>query len=138
MKDAGREITFFFDNCISKKLAAAMRVLGATNIVHLQDDGFSEDAEDIEWVPKVAQRGHIIVTGDKKMLSRPHELEALRVNKATAFFLCKRFVEMQRWDQAAWLFQAWPSIMQAASRALPGQCFDVAENRKVSEAHTKG
>jgi predicted nuclease of predicted toxin-antitoxin system len=47
---------------------------------------FRENAEDVAWIPEVAQNGWILITSDSEMNRRRAEKEALRQNSAIAFF----------------------------------------------------
>jgi len=70
---------FFIDRCLGGKcVAEVLRKSGIT--VETHDDHFDKGAQDVEWIPKVGQRGWIVLTKDKN-ISKNH-LERLAVASA--------------------------------------------------------
>lgn len=55
--------TLFVDRSLGKGVVNALRDAGAR--VEFHDDHFSQDAEDVEWIPKVSENGWVILTKDK-------------------------------------------------------------------------
>ena len=55
---------FFIDHCLgTEKVAQRLRQAGVNARV-LVDEGFSADAEDVDWLPVVANKGWAILTKD--------------------------------------------------------------------------
>lgn len=78
---------FFIDHCLgTEKVAQRLRALGVDARV-LIDEGFSEDSEDVDWLPVVAGRGWAILTKDKRIRRRPLERDAINGSGAGAFIL---------------------------------------------------
>jgi len=61
-------LKFFFDNCISPKLARALSALVEPEhqIIHLRER-FRVDADDETWLPVIAQLGAHVVTTDRRI-----------------------------------------------------------------------
>lgn len=68
---------FFIDHCLGRKLVVGRLKAAGADARALVDEGFSENAEDVEWLPIVASRGWAIVTKDKRIGKRPLEREAI-------------------------------------------------------------
>lgn len=71
--------TFFIDRCLGGKcIAEVLRKSGIT--VETHDDHFDKGAQDVEWIPKVGQRGWVVLTKDKNIGRR--SLERIAVASA--------------------------------------------------------
>lgn len=73
-----RQPEFFFDRSLGKASAARLRARGWT--IHLIAEFYSDDATDIadeHWISEGCSRGWILLTKDKKIRYRAHELGAL-------------------------------------------------------------
>lgn len=80
------EITFFIDCSISQKnVPIALRAAGVS--VETLVDHFPRETSDIEWLQAVSQRGWVVLTKDKKIESRPLEVEAIAHAGARVFIL---------------------------------------------------
>jgi len=83
----------------------------------------------------MSKAGFFIITVDhaQKRNRGKHaaESQAYREHGAIAFWLPRSFVSgsggKQKWEQASKLFKWWPKIVEAASKASPGQLFDLNE-----------
>lgn len=70
---------FFVDRCLGgKKVPEALRNAGIT--VEFHDDHFPKEATDTEWIPKVGEKGWIILTKDIQIGKR--SLEKIAVANA--------------------------------------------------------
>lgn len=54
---------FFADRNLGKKFVARLTEAGFT--VYAHDDSFGQKTDDVDWIPKVSEKGWIILTGDK-------------------------------------------------------------------------
>lgn len=80
------EITFFIDCSISQKtVPIALQAAGVT--VKTLVDHFPMETTDVEWLREVSQRGWVVLTKDKKIESRPLEVEAIAHGGARVFIL---------------------------------------------------
>ena len=73
---------FFINRCLGKKLADPLRNKGDTEI---HDDHFKQDIEDKDWLRIVGERNWVVLTKDKKIASRPLELEAVAEGNVRLF-----------------------------------------------------
>jgi predicted nuclease of predicted toxin-antitoxin system len=77
--------TFFVDRCLGKSVGVALRQSGLQ--VELHSDHFADDADDQTWITVVGQRGWVVLTKDKAILTRPIELQAVIAAKVRMFRL---------------------------------------------------
>ena len=130
---------FFFDNCISLRIAEAIERL--TNpeceVTHLQQK-FPSEVTDPEWLGTLGDEGGwIIVSGDERIVKNPQNQRAWRQSGLTAFFLKSGWTNFKLWDQAWRLVKYWPSIVEAAARAQPGIGYWVSVNGKLEPVRFK-
>ncbi|HST61721.1 MAG TPA: hypothetical protein VLK84_23680 [Longimicrobium sp.] len=64
---------------------AILRAEGIT--VHLHQDHFPQDAEDVDWMPEVARRGWPIISPDIRISRDRLEVDAIMTSGATVFCL---------------------------------------------------
>ena len=82
-------ITFFIDRCLgSKRIVAALREAGLT--VESHDDNFATDAQDVDWLPIVGERGWIVLTKDANIDRRPLERMAVARSGVCLFILASQ------------------------------------------------
>jgi hypothetical protein len=121
-------VRYFFDNCISRRLAHSIRALaeeGSTNVFHLRDR-FGTDVPDIEWIRTLGSEGDwTIISGDNRILKSPHERHAWREAKLTGFFWSPGWMKLKLWDQAWRLVRWWPGVEKQAALIEPGAAFEV-------------
>jgi len=84
-----RSLTFFIDRCLgSKEIAGSLRQGGIT--VEIHDDNFAKDAQDVDWLPQVGQRGWIILTKDANIGKRTLERIAVASARIKMFTLTRQ------------------------------------------------
>lgn len=114
---------FFFDNCVSFRLARAIGVLAEFQkyeIVHLRDC-FDADTRDTVWLAALGKEGDwIIISGDTRISRSKAERLAWHESGLTAFFISDDWARTKFWTQAAELVRWWPSIVLEAARAPRG------------------
>lgn len=77
-------LTFFLDHQIGRyTVASHRRSAGAKVEVHL--DHFPGDAADSDWIPKVAERGWILITKDQNIRRNPPERAAYETSRLRGF-----------------------------------------------------
>ncbi|MGD9689805.1 MAG: hypothetical protein AB7K52_09150 [Phycisphaerales bacterium] len=128
---------FFFDNCVSRRLATAMNALVEPehSVVHLCDRWPRADREtiaDTEWIRSLGtEAGWIVISGDIRIRSRPAERDALRAARLTTFFLADGYPKLEKWEQVRWLIDKWPEIVDLAERVAPGSTFRVPKRGRI-------
>lgn len=114
----------------SRDLSAPLEGDGWTVVLH--KTLFAGETADHEWIPQVAERGHIIITSDKKMRTWGAEDGLVRPTiervKAKVFFL--RGVGLTPQQQAEAVIAARKSICRHAKRC--------AETFIVARIHSAG
>lgn len=128
---------FFFDNCVSHRLASAIHALVEPEheVVHLRAKWRQADREtvaDTAWIRELSADGDwVVVSGDIAIRSRPAERDALRQARLTTFFLAKGYTQLPDWDQVRWLIDKWPEIVDLACRTAKGSMFRVPKRGKI-------
>jgi hypothetical protein len=81
-----RELIFFIDKCLGRKVVAeALRAQGER--VEIMEDHFDKDADDTIWVPEVGRRGWVILTKDRALRHNSLEQIALLKSNTHSFIL---------------------------------------------------
>jgi predicted nuclease of predicted toxin-antitoxin system len=119
--------TIILDNNISPKIADALLALGATNVKTVRKE-FGDDAKDPDWVPEAAKRGWVILTTDRRLLTRPAEKRMIVSHKASVLVIKPFFGKRKLWDKAGWLIGNWPKIEGFASAMAKGTVAIVQQN----------
>jgi hypothetical protein len=128
---------FFFDNCISHKLAQAINALvqpehSATHLRNRWPVADTKPVTDVEWITTLGREGEwIVISGDLRIRTRPGEREALRSAKLTTFFMAKSYPQLPDWEQVRWLIDKWPDIVKFASDSGAGSTFEVPKQGKI-------
>lgn len=122
-------MTFFFDNTFSTRVVEVLKCLGVTAI-HLQER-FSADTADIDWIPKVAEAGWIVVTGDGRMRKNPVERKALEEAGLVIVIVWKEYLNKDKWHQTWWITKHWQEIQKRASKARPRTSLYVKSSGKI-------
>jgi PIN like domain len=116
---------FFFDNCTSPRLAAAIGAISEYEVKHLRDL-FSADTPDIDWLRQLAEEGDwIIISGDTRIFKTPHEREAWHSTRLTGFFWSPQWLKKKLWEQAWRLVRWWPKIEDQAKLIEAGAAFEI-------------
>lgn len=128
---------FFFDNCVSRRLATAMHALVEPEheVVHLREKWPKADQQSISdttWITQLGNEGGwVVLSGDVRIRTRPAERDALRTAKLTAFFLADGYPKLGKWEQVRWLVDKWPEIVELAQKVGPGSTFRVPKRGKI-------
>lgn len=120
----------FLDMTFPPRSAKILRVMDQ-DVVHLIEAGFEPDTPDTKWMPEVAMKGWVAVTGDARIRTRKHERELWRSLKLTLFVLHKGFTNLGLWEQQIFLLKHWRAIDKRARRAKKGDIYKVSGSGKV-------
>lgn len=77
-------------------------------------------------MPRFAHEGgNGILSGDRKILARPHQLMAIQQNKLVGVFLNKDWANARRHEQAAHIIWWWPRIEDLFTQSKQSQCWQI-------------
>ena len=78
---------YFFDECLSHRLALMLRALDE-DVVHISEaEGFARGDKDPVWLPKLATLGWVLVTDDARIRRKPDERALIEGLKIRAVFI---------------------------------------------------
>jgi hypothetical protein len=112
-----RRPEYFFDRSLGKASAKRLRDRGW--VIHLIAEFYQEDGADVadeEWIAEGCSRGWILLTKDKKIRYRSHELGALD----SGHLFCLASGNLGLDDMAQRFVDAESAILNAASRHSVG------------------
>lgn len=121
---------YFFDNCISPKLAEMLRALGE-DVTALKDQ-YPPDIDDVSLFKNLKGQQLVFVSTDIKQLTRSSEARALKQAGNTALYFGPFFLKKKFWEQAAWIVQQWKTIDGFARGAETGTCAEIKHNGRAS------
>jgi hypothetical protein len=99
------ELTWFVDRALGRgAIPTALRALGVP--VELHDDHFAQDAQDVEWIPRVSARRWAILTKDRNIKHNTLEIDTVLSSKAC--YVCLRGKGLVSAKAAARITQAFP------------------------------
>lgn len=126
-----KEITFFFDENISLKLAESLRQCRAPGIIqHSRKIGMS-GLGDAEWIAKIAEKGWIAISTDRNPKTRGITSRELAESGATYLMIGQFFDHMRSWDRAKWMIRHWDYIYESASSWPAGSVWLMQKNGKA-------
>jgi hypothetical protein len=123
-------MNFFFDRCMSCRLARAIQALEEhhTSRAHDDDERFNEHTPDTEWLESLGRDGldWIVLSADARILRNKVERQALREANLTFFCMGHSWSGMNL-DDYAWKFmKVWPKIKECASGCRAPTIFEVS------------
>lgn len=93
-------LTFFLDHQIGRyTVASHLRSAGAKVEVHL--DHFPGDAADSDWIPKVAERGWVLITKDQNIRRNPPERAAYETSRLRGFVVTGKDMKATTWGNSS-------------------------------------
>jgi PIN like domain len=126
-------VKFFFDNNLAPKIAHGLSkmVEPQHRVIHLKDK-FVDNAEDAEWMRKLAEEEDwVIVTADIRISRNPHEVAAWKEAGHTIFFLKPGWTDLTFWDQVNKFTKCFPQLIETALHSERGSGFSVTVNGKI-------
>lgn len=124
------------DEHIAPKITKALEILVLPNgweLTHVRDFHAARTADET-WIPRfAAEGGQVILSADRKILARPHQLAAIAEGNLIGVFLSPQWAEAKRNVQAANIIWWWPKIEKAISTAAPKQCFRVPPDFRAGD-----
>ena len=122
-------MNFVLDENLPPAFARALEVLAQPDghVVEHVRSFVASGTGDVEWI-KILGAQNVqwnVISGDRRMLTRKHELQALRDHKLTTFVLGHGWSNATLWDKAWLLVRWWPMFVELASAHPPGSIFAV-------------
>jgi predicted nuclease of predicted toxin-antitoxin system len=129
-------LKFLLDANLPAAFARALDALARNDgdtVMHVSDL-VDAAADDRVWIAALADQpgSGVAISGDKRMLTRKHELFALRQHRITIFILAPACSAFRFWEKAALLVGHWPRITAAAKSSDAGSIFVVPPGRNAS------
>jgi len=81
------EFTYFTDVCLGNKLLPQRLRDEGLHVVTHAEFGLAPDERDVDWIPKVALKGYVILTKDRNIRRLPLELRVVLQERARYFVL---------------------------------------------------
>lgn len=117
---------YFFDNCVSYRIAAMLRALDV-DVIALREE-YPVDTDDVPLFSIVASQDRVFVSTDTSQLTREHEARALKQAGITAIYFGRFYERMKLWDQAVWVLTKWRKIDDFAQNATKGTAAEIRQN----------
>jgi hypothetical protein len=123
------------DEHVSPKIVLAIQSLilkAGWEITHVREFNSARTADET-WIPRFAQEGgNVILSADRRILSRPHQIAALAESGVIGIFLSPQWANCHRNEQAAQILHWWPRIEKVILDSKPKDCW------KVPHGYNKG
>ena len=117
-----------FDECVSLGIVDAIKALRlnkTAEISHVRDFHAPKTADET-WLPAfAAEGGKAFLSGDARILRRPHQIVAVRETGLVSIVMSERWSIEPLHVKAAQLILLWPQIETALADASPGDCWVV-------------
>jgi len=120
-------MTFFFDNNLSIKIVRGLREFGE-DVVHLQEH-FHSAIDDVKLFQEIAKEGWVLITADKKIKRKAHELKALISCGIGVFIFSKQHLSACDWIRL--VVRRWSDIKKFAPRQSPPYIYRVPVRGKI-------
>lgn len=124
------------DEHISPRIVRAVQTIALSDgweLTHVRDFNSARTADET-WIPRfVLEGGQVILSADRKILSRPHQLLAISEGNLIGIFLPAKWAEARGHAQAAHILWWWPRIEAIIKISKPKQCWRVPY--EFGEAH---
>lgn len=134
-----------------KRVRVALDANIPQRIVTLMRAGFTDLGYEFMWEPDFAPAnaqdefwldafsrfgGEIVLSADKNIARRPHQLLAFREAKLKGFFFTHNWANQDGWYKVAHLMLWFPRIAAVAKGCKPGDCFWVPAPLQAKEFKT--
>lgn len=126
---------FVLDNNLPPVFARSLNALAESepyDVIALRAE-VPSFTDDLEWIPHFGGQGNCaVVSGDRRLRTRFHQLQALRQHKLTHLILAPGWSKLTLWNKAWLLVRWWPSIVEMATNAKPGTGFVIPHKHSPS------
>ncbi len=126
-------VRFLPDNDLSFRITGALDALDTEHEARALRKVYGAEAADLDWIPKAAKEGWILVSNDLMPTRRSPEKAALQGVRLTAVYIRPFFGKMRFWDQAVFLVRVWPKVAGWALAFRPGTVGEVQQGGTSNE-----
>ena len=77
---------------------------------------------DIDWMPVVSRLDLVVISRDKKIRTKPAELDAFRASRLRVFWIAGKR-DLSNWDNLVLVVKWWPRIEETIRDRGPGPWF---------------
>ena len=109
--------TFYVDETYGPRLVSLLREMRLHAVTYRDVRGIESGDRDVDWIPKVAARRWIAVTGDKRLRRRLVELRAIQNARLGAVVVATR---LSTEDEAAQVIDKHRKSVLALAHHMPG------------------
>jgi hypothetical protein len=124
---------FVLDENLPPPFARSLNTLSerdGNSVAHVRDF-VGPAVSDVEWIAAITTgEQSVVVSGDRRMLTRAHELQALRASGFTTFVLAAGWSGLIFWEKAWLLTRWWPTIIELGTAAPSGTIFRVPHRHR--------
>ena len=114
---------FFFDNCLSFKIAHALRAIFDKDEFAVLREKYPQDAPDSEWIPDLGKEGDWIVLTDDRLWRNREQKKLLMDSGLIVFSTPDEKRKPRLHERAGQLISMWEDICQEAASAQRGTWF---------------
>jgi hypothetical protein len=133
-------VTFFFDNCVSKKICGAIREARRSETTHLSEEfpryAYPRGCPDLVWIPAVGANQWVLFCGDLRILKNPANRAALEKANIVAYFVYRDYLSQKAWPQLKWVISVWDDVAEHAEAAAPGTNYQVTRSGVIKVVTT--
>jgi len=122
-------VRYFFDNCISYRLAHMLRALGV-DVVALKEH-CPANTPDTDLFKILSGSDFVFVSEDRKQLTRIAEASELKSAGISAIYFGPFWSKMGFWKQAEFLVRRWELIDGAQKGLAKGTIVELKQNGKA-------
>ena len=116
------------DENISPRLVRAVQSIALSTggeLSHVRDFHAPRTADET-WIPRfVVEGGQAIISADRRILARPHQMAAISEGNLIGIFLPAKWAQARGHEQAAHILWWWPRIEKTLNTSTPTQCWKI-------------
>lgn len=112
-----------------QRLTAGLLIESAKDYTPRPDDPDYEKGSDVPWIRRfAADRGRAIISGNTRIMERPHERQALVDANLVAVFFESAWNELRFCTKCSLLLHWWPVVAQKLNDAAPPSFWRIPNN----------
>ena len=116
------------DEHVSPRIVEAVQsliLMPGWELTHVREFHSARTADET-WMPRFVQEGgRVILSADRRILSRPHQIAAIAQGGLIGIFMSPQWAQSRRNEQAAQMLHWWPRIEKVILDSKPKDCWIV-------------